>query len=126
MRTIGVDPEALEGQDRQRAHPKDTMREPDPRRCRYGDCRERHPTAREEEQITCATCRDYMGLPELEEDADVNPGPWNDLDGVYFEWAGQAYGPYATEDEAENDLYALRKEIADANEAEHRAAAPIA
>lgn len=38
---------------------------PDPVRCRYSDCIEQHPEARDYEQVTCNTCRKYLGLPEL-------------------------------------------------------------
>lgn len=38
----------------------------DPLRCRYDDCVEQHPvTMNDTEQITCPSCRDYMGLPAL-------------------------------------------------------------
>lgn len=36
-----------------------------PMRCRYSDCRERHPVAGEDEKITCSNCRNYLGLPSL-------------------------------------------------------------
>jgi hypothetical protein len=43
------------------------------------------------------------------EPAEVNPGPWQDLDGIYFEVGGQTYGPYQDEDAAEWAFdYALR------------------
>lgn len=41
-------------------------------RCRYNDCREQHPVAREDsdgdpaEQITCPTCRRDMGIDPME------------------------------------------------------------
>lgn len=37
--------------------------ETDEKRCRYSDCREKHPVASENEQVTCSTCRLYLGLP---------------------------------------------------------------
>ena len=41
------------------------------RKCRYEDCKEHNPVAEEDEQVTCATCREYLGLPPLnEEDID--------------------------------------------------------
>ena len=34
--------------------------------CRYSDCPESNTVAREDsERITCATCREDMGLPEI-------------------------------------------------------------
>jgi hypothetical protein len=33
---------------------------------------------------------------------DVNPGPWHDLDGIYFEVGGTTFGPYPDEDAAED------------------------
>jgi len=38
----------------------------DRKRCRYSDCVEQHPVASDEEQVTCATCREWLGLPPLE------------------------------------------------------------
>lgn len=37
----------------------------DSHRCRYEDCPEAHQTADEGEQVTCGTCRYWMGLPSL-------------------------------------------------------------
>lgn len=39
--------------------------EPEPLRCQYSDCAEKHPVADEEESVTCPTCREYLGLPPL-------------------------------------------------------------
>lgn len=40
---------------------------PDPRRCRYSDCPERHPLITEADEdrvrVSCDTCRRSMGLP---------------------------------------------------------------
>lgn len=36
-------------------------------RCRYEDCRDRHPVAREDERVTCPRCRQYLGLPSVEQ-----------------------------------------------------------
>jgi len=36
-------------------------------RCRYSDCKEQHPLAKEDEAITCPTCRKYLELPPLPE-----------------------------------------------------------
>jgi hypothetical protein len=38
----------------------------DPLRCHYADCVQRHPVVAEDEQITCRSCREYLGLPSLE------------------------------------------------------------
>ena len=50
----------------------------DPLRCRYHDCTEGHPVAIDEddedyhpsmgpsEQVTCPTCRKWLGLPPIE------------------------------------------------------------
>lgn len=35
-------------------------------RCRYSECQEGNPTVGDDEQVTCRTCRAWMGLPELE------------------------------------------------------------
>jgi len=34
--------------------------------CRYDDCIEGHKVADDSQQITCRTCRDWLGLPEIE------------------------------------------------------------
>lgn len=34
-------------------------------RCRYEDCVEQHPVASDSELVTCAKCREYLGLPKL-------------------------------------------------------------
>jgi hypothetical protein len=34
----------------------------DRKRCRYSDCRERHPLASDEQRVSCPTCRDWLGL----------------------------------------------------------------
>ena len=40
-------------------------------KCRYEDCREQHPVAGEDEQVTCSTCREYLGLPPLDTGEEV-------------------------------------------------------
>ncbi len=43
------------------------VRDPKPElRCRYADCPEGHPLV-DEEQVTCSTCRQTLGLPPLTE-----------------------------------------------------------
>lgn len=39
-------------------------------KCRYTDCKEHNEIAGDDEQITCYTCRDWMGLPTLDEDEE--------------------------------------------------------
>ena len=36
-------------------------------RCRYSDCCEQHPVATEDETVSCPTCREWLGLPEVEQ-----------------------------------------------------------
>ena len=36
-------------------------------KCLYEDCIEMNPIALADEQITCKTCREYLGLPPLDE-----------------------------------------------------------
>jgi len=43
-------------------------------RCRYDDCIEQHPVIPDEEEetarVTCPKCREYLGLPSVEEADD--------------------------------------------------------
>lgn len=42
---------------------KDTLKRLfDRKRCRYMDCAEQHPVASDDEQVTCPTCREGLGL----------------------------------------------------------------
>ena len=34
------------------------------KKCRYTDCKEQHPVASEEEPVSCATCREWLGMPQ--------------------------------------------------------------
>lgn len=44
-------------------------------RCRYEDCPEHHLVASDEEQVTCPTCRNDLGLPAIQPSVIITPDP---------------------------------------------------
>jgi len=39
---------------------------------------------------------DPLAADDPAEEERANPGPWHDVDGIYFEHGAQTFGPYAT------------------------------
>lgn len=44
------------------------------KRCRYDDCANQYPVARDDEPTTCPLCREYCGLPALTESERIANG----------------------------------------------------
>ena len=75
-------------------------------RCRYTDCPEHHPEAMEDEKITCATCREYLGLPPLYR--LWNSARWQDRARAWvlgFREAPGCYGITWAHDQGLNEAY---------------------